>query len=320
MNLILLMSLLFAGPTQKLEEVVYATGYIANVQFAPFYVAQQRGYYKEEGLSVKLDYTMGPDIFKLTAMGKVHIASADSDAFLHASVRGLPLVHVGTLYQRYPIALISKQDILTSSGLKGKRVGISGTYGSSYLGLKAILAEMDLKLKDIRLTTIGYTQVASLQNDRVDAVVGYINNEPIRLKELGVKTKTRNISKANQFPGVGMMTSRRMMEGKKDVVYAFLRATYRGMDDVIKDPEACYKLVVDHYLPELKSKGRYESELQVLKDTIAFWSDAHVKQSGYGQTLEGFWINLANMLAESHGSENYKNWHEWVDLNFNYKP
>lgn len=314
---LLLMALFLSGP---LEEVVYATGYIANVQFAPFYVAQQRGYYEEEGISLKMDYTMGPDIFKLAALGKVHIASADSDAFLHATVRGLPLIHVGTLYQRYPIALISKQDVLTPEGLKGKRVGVSGTYGSSYLGLKAMLAEMDLKLKDIRLVTIGYTQVASLQSDRVDVVVGYVNNEPIRLKEFGITPKTRTLSKSNQWPGVGMMTSKRYLESKKSVIDGFLRATFRGMNDVVKDPEACFELVVEHYLPELKSESRYQSELQVLKDTLAYWKDANVQKNGYGQALEDNWNNLAEMLSKNHGSKNYLNWTKWVDRSFSYKP
>lgn len=299
------------------QEMVYAAGYIPNVQFAPFYVAQQRGYYKEEGIELKMDYTMGPDVLKLAALNKVQIASVDPDAFFHARVRGMPVVHVATLYQSYPTALISREDILDSDKLKDKRVGVPGAYGASYLGLKAMLAEMGLKLSDIRLNSIGYNQVSALQNNRIDAVVGYVNNEPVRLKELGVETHVRMLSAGNQIPGVGLMTSQKFMDENPDLVAGFLRATFRGMHDVIKDPRSCFDLVVEHYLPELKAERRYEAEFRILEATLPYWK----KEDGsYGQCPEEAWRNLADLLNEEQGSDPYKPWRDWVDFGFSRKP
>lgn len=64
----LLFCLLSAEPTK----VIYAAGYIPNIQFAPFYVADARGYYREEGLQLEMDYTMGPDVLKLVARQGAH--------------------------------------------------------------------------------------------------------------------------------------------------------------------------------------------------------------------------------------------------------
>ena len=228
-------------------KVVYAAGYIPNVQFAPFYVAQARGYYREAGLEVSMDYTIGPDVLKLVALNKVQIASADPDAFLHGAVAKLPLVHLATLYQRYPIALISKRDILDSENLKKKRIGISGTYGSSYLGLKAILADMGLNLKDVNVASIGFTQVAALLQERTDVVVGYVNNEPVRLRHQGHEIFTRTFAKESRIPGVGLMTNPTFLKENPMVVKAFLTATFRGMADIIQDPKTCYELVVDGF-------------------------------------------------------------------------
>ena len=316
MNLILmLMSTLIAG-----EEITYAAGYIPNVQFAPFYVARHRGYYAEEGIELRMDYTMGTDILKLAALGKVQIASADPDAFLHAAVRKLPLTHVATLYQTYPIALIAKEPILTGEGLRGKRIGISGTYGSSYLGLEAMLSEMELKLADVRVVAIGFTQVAALRQGSVDAVVGYLNNEPVRLQSLGLKTHTRTPGTGSRIPGVGLMTSNKWAAQNPELLAGFLRATFRGMHDVVTDPHTCFDLVVKHFLPELELAERYQAERAILMATLPYWSSAHTQANGYGQCPEPRWQLLAEKLAEESGDQAYLLWSTHVDRSFSWQP
>ena len=303
-----------------LEKLSYAAGYIPNVQFAPIYVAISRGYYREAGIELTLDYTLGPDIFKLVALKKVDLGSADPDAFLHAVVRDLPLVHVATLYQHYPIALISKKDILKPHGLRGKRVGISGTYGSSYLGLKAMLAELDLALTDIKLASIGFTQALALQQDRVDVVVGYINNEPVRLRSQGITTHTYTLAEGSRIPGVGIMTSRGFFDEHRALVDRFLAATFRGMHDVILDPAACFRIAVDDHLPELKSEERYAAEYQILLATLPFWQSAYIQSQGYGQCDQSTWENLAALLKKDRDRGDYHRWNEWVNRDFQWQP
>ena len=326
--MILFLSLLLAssptpvgapGTTAEPVKVVYAAGYIPNIQFAPFYVAMSRGYYREEGIELEMDYTIGPDVFKLVALNKAQIGSADPDAFLHAVVRNLPLVHVATMYQNYPIALIAKKPIFTREGLTGKRIGISGTYGSSYLGLKAMLAEIGLSLTDAQIVPIGYTQVAALKNDKVDAVVGYINNEPVRLDGLEVKTHTYSLDGTQGLPGVGLMTSRRFATQSASHLKAFLRATFRGMNDVITDPKSCYALVVNEYLPELQG-AHYDDEFRILEATLPFWKNGHVNINGYGQCPDTLWKNLADRLVREQGDRKYENWSDHVNRDFTWKP
>ncbi len=301
-------------------KVVYAAGYIPNVQFAPFYVALARGYYREAGIDLELDYTMGPDVYKLIALNKVQIGSADPDAFLNAVLRGLPLLHVATLYQSYPIALIAREPILEPKKLRGKRVGISGPYGSSYLGLKAILHEMGMDLSQIQPISIGFTQVTALQQGTVDAVVGYINNEPVRLDSLGVATHIRTPGTRRGFPGVGLMTNRTFYRENRELVHAFLTATFRGMADVLADPEACYRLVVDTYLPQLSATERYEAEYRILQATLPFWSSDYVQEHGFGQCDPEAWQRLADMLNRDQAKTAYQKWRRWVKTDFTWRP
>jgi NitT/TauT family transport system substrate-binding protein len=224
---------------------------------------------------------------------------------------------VATLYQNYPIALIAKEDLFTREKLRGKRIGISGTYGSSYLGLKAMLADLGLDLSDIQLASIGFTQVAALQGDRVDAVVGYINNEPVRLREQGVTTHTFTLAKGGAIPGVGIMTNRSFFKEKPELLQGFLRATFRGVKAVLDDPAACFQLVVENYLPELEAPARYRTEYRILQATLPFWRSAYVEANGFGQCASRNWENLAKILNEDQPGV-YDQWHQWVNRDFSY--
>ncbi len=320
---VMLMLALALGPQQDgaaPERIVFAAGYVPNVQFAPFYVAQTRGYYRQEGLELAIDYTVGPDVLKLTALNKAQIASADPDAFLNAAARGLPLVHVATLYQRYPIALIAREPIFETEKLRGKSIGVSGLFGSSYLGLKAMLAELGLKLSDVRARSIGFTQVAALQQKKVDAVVGYINHEPLLLRLAGVSPSTYTLSQGAELPGVGLMTSRKFLEKRPDLVEGFLRATFRGMHDVVEDPEACLDLIVASHLPELASSQRRETAFQTLQATLPYWGGAYVEANGYGQCDASAWSRLADLLDEVSGGDIRARWRDWLDRGFAWKP
>lgn len=325
MNSLLLMLTLCLNPslspgdtTRQLVTLTYAAGYIPNIQFAPFYIAMSRGYYAEEGIKLTMDYTMGSEVLKMVALKKAQIGSVDPDAFLHAVTRKMPLIHIATLYQHYPITLIAREPILNAKDLKNKRIGVFGTYGASYLGLKAILEEMGLSLADVRVAAIGFTQVTSLETGRVDAVVGYANNEPLRLKSLGINTFTRMLSGQNNFPGVGLMTETSWHQQNKALVDGFLRATFRGMRDVLADPESCFKQIVPEYLPELTGSAG-DAEFQVLLATLPYWSSAYVDKNGLGQCQEESWANLVTLLGRDEETNPYANWRSWMDRSFSYK-
>ncbi len=313
---LLLASMFFAQAPVK---IVYAAGYIPNVQFAPFYVALEKGYYLEEGVDLTLDYTVGPDVFKLTALGKVQLASADPDAFLRATQQGMDLIHIATLYQSYPIALISTKDILNAQDLKRSRIGISGTFGSSYLGFKALLHQIGLSLEEVNLVSIGFTQVQAMEHGTVDAVVGYINHEPIRLQRNGQTVYTLPLNDSNNLPGVGLMVQGNFAGEHPQAVAGFLRATFRGLVDVTNDPEGALDLISRTHLKEISAGPLRESELRVLKATIPFWHSAYTKQNGLGQCDPGRWQRLAEWLVETdHISP--LNWRQLVDFSFTFVP
>ena len=97
----------------------------ASVSQAPFYVAQERGYYKDEGLDVNL-IVMSAPVANLALIGQNVEFSTVPTAALSAALRGAPLRIIFNAFYRPLVWLYSKPDIRTMKDLKGKRVGVAG--------------------------------------------------------------------------------------------------------------------------------------------------------------------------------------------------
>jgi NitT/TauT family transport system substrate-binding protein len=299
--------------------ITFAAGYIPNVQFLPFYVAQERGYYRAAGIEVNIDYTSGPEVYKLVAQGRIDVAAADPDALFHACHQGMPLLHVATLYQSYPIALISRKPVVQPQDLVGIRIGISGTFGSSYLGLKAMCQQLGADFASLELVTVGYNQVQALRTGHVTSIVGYANHEPVRLRLEGIETNLYQLSRQNALPGVGFMVNRNQWNSQPVELRAFLAATFRGVVDVVLSPKETYSQIAPRYLPGADANPQSSPEFQVLLATLPYWSTRFTGEHGFGQADSTCWDNLLTLLADQLGPQR-PDWRPWVDLSFRWQP
>ena len=198
---------LFWARTERQHQVTLAMTYIPNVQFAPWYVAEEKGFFQEEGLEVVFDYRMDIDALQLVATGKMDYAIAGGDQVLVARGQGIPVVYLMSLYAEFPPAIIAKAEsgIKTATDLKGKTVGLP-LYGTNLLAAQAIIKRAGLAEQDVNLIDIGYTQIPSLLEDKVDAMVGFANNEPIKLKAMGVAVNQINSWDYFSLVGHGLIT------------------------------------------------------------------------------------------------------------------
>jgi len=281
-------------------KLTLALGYIPSVQFAPFYVAAERGYYADEGLDVSFQHGIEPDLLKLVGAGKLHYAVASGDEMLVARSQGVPLVYTGAYFQKYPVVLIAseKSGIKTVGDLKGKSVGVPGLFGATYTGLKVLLDSADLKEADVTARSIGFTQVQALQREQVDAVMGYANNEPLQLKRLGVSVRTFPVWEKTDLVSNGIVTNEANLQGNAEEVGALVRATMRGLKETIRDPEAAFEMSVQ-YAPEAGSAVNRDLQMEVLSASIPLWQSEVSEANGAGYTDPKAWEETLRFLRRS---------------------
>jgi NitT/TauT family transport system substrate-binding protein len=176
-----------AREAETSQTVKLAMGFIPDIQFAPFYVAVEKGRFADEGLEVEFDYGWETDLLKLLGSDELQFAIASGDQVILARSQKLPVVYVLNWYRRFPVCVVSLAEvgIIGRADLADRRVGTPATYGASYIGWRALLDAVGLEERDDELVSIGYTQPAALDQGQVDAAVCYAMNEPGQMEAEG---------------------------------------------------------------------------------------------------------------------------------------
>lgn len=288
-----------APAAQAPRQVIMAMPYIPNVQFAHFYIADKKGYYAAEGLNVSFDYNFETDVVKRVAQGNVQFGAASGDSVLLARAQGLPVVTVATISQKFPTVFFSKAgaNITTPADLKGKTVGIPGRFGASYIGLLALLYANKMNESDLQVQEIGFAQVAALSEDKVQVASGYGNNEPVQLDQQGVKVNVIRVADFYPLASDGLIAGETLIKEQPDVVRAFVRATLRGMQDVIANPDEAFTIALT-YIPEAK-RGDPALQRKVLQETLPYWQSDLTAAKGLGYTDIASWKATHRFLRDS---------------------
>jgi NitT/TauT family transport system substrate-binding protein len=246
-------------------------GYIPSVQFAPFYLADQEGYYRDAGLDVTFQNRIDPDLITLVGQGSVDLGLGDGTSVIPAVSQGIPIRYVATIYGSFPSIVFAKASsgITEPADLAGRRIGIPGRYGSSWVMLQALLGSADLTPDDVQIDEYpDFGQGVAVTEDAVDAATGFINNEPVQLRRTGADVTILAVDDIVPLPGPGLIAGTSTIDSKRDAVQAFVSATIRAMEEIATDPERGLEAAIEA-VPELASDR--EGQLAVLEATIAAW-------------------------------------------------
>jgi len=275
---------------QSLTHIRLPMGYIPNVQFAPCYAAVENDFYADEGLEIEFDYSFETDGVALVAANELQFAVVSAEQVLLARAKGLPVVYVMAWYREYPVGVVAKaQGIRSPKDLIGKRVGIPGMFGASYVGFRAMLDAAGVKESNVILDSVGFNQVEALTADQVDAAVIYITNEPIQLKAMGYDIDLLKVSEYVQLASNGLITNETTIKENPDLVYRMVRATMRGMNFTINHPDEAFEISKD-YVEGLETSG-VTVQKEVLSSSIALY-----QQDPLGYSDPKAWENMEKVL------------------------
>lgn len=253
------------GP--NLTPVRVPMGFVPDPQFAPVYVADQKGYFADEGLQVSFDYSFETDGIALVGANELPLAIVSGEQVILGRAQGLPLVYVMEWFQRFPIAVVSRAEegISEPADLAGKTVGLPGFFGASYVGYVGLLSAAGMSQEDVVAEEIGFTQVETLLADRVTAVVGYANNEPVQLAQQGVDTNVIYVADYIDLVANGIVTNEQILAENPQLVRGFVHAFLRGLQDTLDNPQAAFDISKAYV------EGLEDSRRAVLDASLPLW-------------------------------------------------
>lgn len=266
--MLLLAGLTACGP--KSTSIRLPMGYVANVQFAPVYVAVEKGYFAAEGIEIEFDYAFETDGVRLVGAGELPFAIASGDQVLLAREQGVPVVTFVNWWRRFPVTVVALEGsgIAKPQDLAGHKIGIPVTFGASYIGWRSLAAANGLSDEDVTLEVVGYGQVDLLAVGKVEAAVVYANNEPVQLAQRGYDFVQFDVADYATLVSNGLITNEETLREDPKLVRAFARAFLKGIEDTLTDPGAAFD-ICRKYVEGLDENEA--AQRAVLEASLEYW-------------------------------------------------
>ena len=282
-----------ANETGGLRHIKLPMGYIPNIQYAPFYVAVDKGYFADEGIEIEFDYAFETDGMKLVGVGELPFTVASGEQVLLARSQGLPVVYTFAWYQRFPISIIAAPalNIGEPADLRGKKIGLPGLFGANYIGLEALLFAGGVDPSEVTMDAIGFNQVEAYATGASDIVVGYAANEPIVMASQGLGLTELRVADYVDLTANGLVTNEDTIANDPDLVSSMGLALSRGIADTIANPEEAYE-ISKKFVENLGDEDK-DVQMQVLKTSIEFWLAERI-----GFSNPQAWQNMNDLLVK----------------------
>jgi len=278
---------------ETLKKIRLPMGFIPNVQYAPYYVAVEKGYFADAGLEIEFDYSFETDGVALVGADELPFALVSGEQVLLARAQGLPVVYAMAWFQEYPIVVVASADsgITRPEDLAGKKIGLPGLFGASYIGLRALINVGGLKETDVTLDSIGFNQVEAFAAGQEDAVVGYVNNEPIQLRAQGYDIHVISVADYVHLASNGLLTNENQIRESPELVQGMVDAVMRGLVDTIADPDEAFE-ICKKYVENLGDTDE-TVQRQILSASIDYWK---AEPLGYSDPVS--WENMQETLLD----------------------
>jgi NitT/TauT family transport system substrate-binding protein len=228
--------------TMQAQKIVFTPQWLPQAQFAGYYVAYDKGFYREAGLYVEIKHPSSSySAFHRLLDGSSNMITQQLVQAMIAMDHGIPMVHVLQTSQQNALLLVNRTDEeLTLEGLKDKRVGVWKVgFGDVF---RIMCAE-----KGINTQWVPYLDGVNLfVSGAVDALLTMSYNEYQQVKVAGFEDKPfiRLCDTEYNFPEDGLYTTPEFKKKYPEDVRDFAEASRRGWEYAREHPEEALDIVM----------------------------------------------------------------------------
>lgn len=256
-----IVSTLFGDATQKISVQL---SWLNQFQFAGYYIAKEKGYYKDVGLDVEIKE------FSEKSMQAHSDFTIRKSSALIDKMNGGDIVALGTSFEHAPLMLL----VLESSGIKtpkelfGKKVMVTSDAKDS-ASILAMLNSFKLDASNVDFIPHSFN-LQDLIDGKTDAMACYISNEPLKLDALGIKYKILHPKDYGfDFYDDLLTVDKVFLEKNPQLTKDFYEATIQGWEYAYSHIEESSRIIYEKYNTQHKTLYELIKEGESLK-TIAF--------------------------------------------------
>ncbi len=277
------------------EKITFIAGFKpqADLPFVGVYIAQERGYFKAQGLDVSIQHAVSGEHVQLIATGRAQFSTGTGgDILKRVAQADVPLVSIAVIGQRDDQAFAVRADspIQTVKDWEGKLVGYKSTPSADYLALLKIGGVDRSKVREV---AVGFDPRV-LATGQVDVYPVFAANEPDTLARQGVAVRLFDPTTYG-VPSFGLtyMSNRDLVASRPDLVKRFLRAALKGIEDATADRDGAIDIVMKYAPGEDRAHQRYmlDTEIDAAQNDMT-------RTRGIGATTREQWSALESFLAD----------------------
>jgi len=281
-----------------IEKITFIAGFKpqADLPFVAVYMAQEKGYFRDQSLEVDIQHATSGEHIQLLATNRAQFSTGSAgDVMKRVASAGVPLVSIAQIGQRdeQSFAVRADSPIKTLKDWEGRLVGYKTTVSADYLALVSIGGIDRAKVREV---AVGFDPRV-LADGRVDVYPVFTANEPDTLARLGIPVRLFDPTSFG-VPGLGLtlMTNQEMVQTKPDVVTRFLRASLRGLADAIADRDAAVEVVMKYATGEDRAHQRYmlDTEIEAAQNDLT-------RANGIGAMDRTRYVALRDFLLQYGG-------------------
>lgn len=282
--------------TSKTDRVELLLDWKAQMEHAGFFVAEAKGFYEREGISVEiLEGSGAPTTARLIGNGTYKIGVSSGSATVMARSKGIPVVSLAVINQHSPVVVYSlaTKRLTLPEHLIGKRIGVN-VGGTKHREFQALLLKLEIAETQIQLVGMTESSPAPLLAGQVDAMLGYTEDQPVTVELRGVAVNRIALSDHGvDLYSTNIIVNEAYLQDSPEVVGRFLKASLEGWSYAVEHPEEA----VDAYVSRRPESNRAFNEANFSQLAVLLTSP-DVERDGFGAQTTERWQATQDVLFD----------------------
>lgn len=279
---------------KEVKNVTFMAGFKpqANLPFVGAYVAQEKGYFKEQALNVTIRHAQSGEHLQLLLAGEVQFATANGAQVLSRNDQGLTLQAIALIGQKSEqgFAVGAGSGINSVKDWEGKTFGYKGSVPAEFL---AIARANNVDPSKVKQVSVGFDPRV-LSEGRVDILPVFFSNEPDTLDKIGYKTRLFDPEDFGVAAlGLSYVSTKEYVAKDPDATERFLKAVLKAIDWANTNRTEALDIVMKYAPQEDKEHQRFMLNTELDRA----YTDA-TKKNGVGWQTREQWQSMADMLLQ----------------------